>query len=83
VHGCDLDGSTEVVFRHLELDARARERGVSIVPDRGVALDRSASSPPRASTKWTGPTGSASSPTVRDLFLAAARPGSGTPAAPT
>jgi lysine 6-dehydrogenase len=36
-HFCDLGGNTEIVLQQKELDARARERGVSVVPDCGVA----------------------------------------------
>ncbi|HEY8485456.1 MAG TPA: saccharopine dehydrogenase C-terminal domain-containing protein [Longimicrobiales bacterium] len=37
VHYCDLGGNTEIVFQQLELDGEARERGVSAVPDCGLA----------------------------------------------
>ena len=37
VHFADLGGNTEIVFRQQTLDARARERGVSVVPDVGLA----------------------------------------------
>jgi lysine 6-dehydrogenase len=37
IHCCDLGGNTEIVFRQLELDGAARERGVSIIPDCGLA----------------------------------------------
>jgi len=37
LHCCDLGGNTEIVFRQLELDAQARERGVTVIPDCGVA----------------------------------------------
>jgi lysine 6-dehydrogenase len=37
VHCCDLGGNTEIVFNQLELDDDARERGVSIIPDCGLA----------------------------------------------
>ena len=37
VHFCDLGGNTEIVFQQKELDARAREQGVSVVPDCGLA----------------------------------------------
>ncbi len=33
----DLGGNTEIVRRELELDSRARERGVAVVPDLGLA----------------------------------------------
>lgn len=36
-HFCDLGGNTEIVFRQKELDAQARAKGVSVVPDCGVA----------------------------------------------
>lgn len=38
--GCnyaDLGGNTEIVFKQLELDERAREKGVSVIPDCGLA----------------------------------------------
>ncbi|HUR27907.1 MAG TPA: saccharopine dehydrogenase C-terminal domain-containing protein [Planctomycetota bacterium] len=34
---CDLGGNTEIVRRELALDARARAKGVSLVPDCGLA----------------------------------------------
>jgi lysine 6-dehydrogenase len=37
VHYADLGGNTEIVFRQLELDAAARDRGVSVIPDCGLA----------------------------------------------
>ena len=37
VHFCDLGGNTEIVFQQKALAARAIERGVTIVPDCGVA----------------------------------------------
>src|SRR5690606_15214300 len=37
VHYSDLGGNTEIVFRQQELDAEARERGVSVIPDCGLA----------------------------------------------
>lgn len=37
VHFCDLGGNTEIVFQQKALDAAARARGVSVVPDCGVA----------------------------------------------
>ncbi len=37
VHFCDLGGNTETVERQRELDGEARERGISIVPDCGLA----------------------------------------------
>jgi lysine 6-dehydrogenase len=36
-HFCDLGGNTEIVFRQKELDSKAKARGVTIVPDCGVA----------------------------------------------
>lgn len=36
-HFCDLGGNTEIVRRQETLDAAARERGVSVVPDCGLA----------------------------------------------
>jgi lysine 6-dehydrogenase len=36
-HFCDLGGNTEVVIRQKALHERARARGISIVPDCGVA----------------------------------------------
>src|SRR5215218_7187762 len=37
VHFCDLGGNTEIVFQQKELDARARERNITVVPDCGLA----------------------------------------------
>ena len=37
VHFCDLGGNTEIVFRQKLLDARAREQGITVVPDCGLA----------------------------------------------
>jgi lysine 6-dehydrogenase len=37
VHCCDLGGNTEIVFEQKELDAEARARGVSVIPDCGLA----------------------------------------------
>ncbi|HVE79270.1 MAG TPA: saccharopine dehydrogenase C-terminal domain-containing protein [Gemmatimonadaceae bacterium] len=37
VHFCDLGGNTEIVFQQTQLDARAREQGVTVVPDCGLA----------------------------------------------
>lgn len=37
VHFCDLGGNTDVVLEQKALDGRAREQGVSIVPDCGLA----------------------------------------------
>jgi lysine 6-dehydrogenase len=36
-HFCDLGGNTEIVLRQKELAGRAREAGVSVVPDCGLA----------------------------------------------
>jgi len=37
LHCADLGGNTEIVFQQRKLDAAARERGVSIIPDCGLA----------------------------------------------
>jgi lysine 6-dehydrogenase len=37
VHSCDLGGNTGIVFDQLKLDELAREKGVSVVPDCGLA----------------------------------------------
>jgi lysine 6-dehydrogenase len=37
VHCCDLGGNTEIVFQQKELDPLARERGITIIPDCGLA----------------------------------------------
>jgi lysine 6-dehydrogenase len=37
VHFCDLGGNTEIVFQQKALAERAKEKGVTIVPDCGVA----------------------------------------------
>ena len=37
IHFCDLGGNDEIVYRELEMDAQARERGVWIVPNCGLA----------------------------------------------
>ncbi len=37
VHFCDLGGNTEIVEAQRELDAQASEKGVSVVPDCGLA----------------------------------------------
>ena len=37
VHFCDLGGNTEIVFQQKQLDSAARAKGISIVPDCGVA----------------------------------------------
>ena len=36
-HYADLGGNTEIVRQQLELDARAREKGISVIPDTGLA----------------------------------------------
>ena len=36
-HCCDLGGNTEIVFQQLELDGLAKNRGVSVIPDCGLA----------------------------------------------
>ncbi|MGI9188784.1 MAG: saccharopine dehydrogenase family protein, partial [Longimicrobiaceae bacterium] len=36
-HFCDLGGNTEIVMQQKELHARAVERGVSVIPDCGLA----------------------------------------------
>jgi lysine 6-dehydrogenase len=37
VHFCDLGGNTEIVFKQKELDARAKEKKITVVPDCGLA----------------------------------------------
>ncbi len=37
VHSCDLGGNTGIVFEQIKLDELAREKGVSVVPDCGLA----------------------------------------------
>jgi len=37
VHFCDLGGNTEIVFKQKGLDAEARKKNITIVPDCGVA----------------------------------------------
>jgi lysine 6-dehydrogenase len=37
VHFCDLGGNTEIVFQQKGLDAAARARGISVIPDCGLA----------------------------------------------
>ncbi|NUS97467.1 MAG: saccharopine dehydrogenase, partial [Gemmatimonadaceae bacterium] len=37
VHFCDLGGNTEIVFKQKELDAQAKKKNVTIVPDCGLA----------------------------------------------
>jgi lysine 6-dehydrogenase len=36
-HFCDLGGNTEIVFEQKQLDAQARAKGVTVVPDCGLA----------------------------------------------
>jgi lysine 6-dehydrogenase len=36
-HFCDLGGNTEIVFQQMELDPDAKARGVTVVPDCGLA----------------------------------------------
>ncbi len=36
-HYADLGGNTEIVFKQLELDEQAKRKGVSIIPDCGLA----------------------------------------------
>jgi lysine 6-dehydrogenase len=37
VHFCDLGGNTEIVFQQKELDSAAKAKGITVVPDCGVA----------------------------------------------
>jgi lysine 6-dehydrogenase len=37
VHDADLGGNTEIVFKQKELDADAKQRSVSVIPDCGLA----------------------------------------------
>ena len=37
VHFCDLGGNTDIVFEQKKLDAKAREKSITIVPDCGLA----------------------------------------------
>ncbi|HEX2779100.1 MAG TPA: saccharopine dehydrogenase C-terminal domain-containing protein, partial [Gemmatimonadaceae bacterium] len=37
VHFCDLGGNTEIVFKQKQLDAQAKAKNVTIVPDCGLA----------------------------------------------
>jgi lysine 6-dehydrogenase len=37
VHFCDLGGNTEIVFKQKELDAAARAKNITVVPDCGLA----------------------------------------------
>ena len=36
-HFCDLGGNTEIVFQQKELDAAAKAKGITVIPDCGVA----------------------------------------------
>jgi len=37
VHFCDLGGNTEIVFKQKELDAKAKQKNITVVPDCGLA----------------------------------------------
>ena len=37
VHFCDLGGNTEIVFKQKKLDAKARAKNITVVPDCGLA----------------------------------------------
>jgi len=37
VHFCDLGGNTEIVFKQKELDAKAKAKDITIIPDCGLA----------------------------------------------
>src|SRR4051812_34345774 len=37
VHFCDLGGNTEIVFQQKKLDAEAKKKSISVVPDCGLA----------------------------------------------
>jgi lysine 6-dehydrogenase len=37
VHFCDLGGNTEIVFKQKELDAQAKRKNITVVPDCGLA----------------------------------------------
>jgi lysine 6-dehydrogenase len=37
VHFCDLGGNTEIVFEQKKLDAEARDKGITVIPDCGLA----------------------------------------------
>jgi lysine 6-dehydrogenase len=37
VHFCDLGGNTEIVFKQKQLDAEAKRKSISVVPDCGLA----------------------------------------------
>ena len=47
-HFSDLGGNTEIVFEQKKLHEAARAKGVSVIPDCGLAPG------PRASGAWTG-----------------------------
>ena len=36
-HFCDLGGNTEIVFKQKQLDQMAREQGITVIPDCGLA----------------------------------------------
>ena len=37
MHFCDLGGNTEIVFKQKELDAEAKAKNITVVPDCGLA----------------------------------------------
>src|SRR5690348_17397439 len=37
LHACDLGGNTEIVMQQKKLSAQARKKGLSVIPDCGVA----------------------------------------------
>lgn len=37
VHFCDLGGNTEIVFEQKKLNAEARDKGITVIPDCGLA----------------------------------------------
>ena len=37
VHFCDLGGNTEIVFKQKELDAEAKRKNITVIPDCGLA----------------------------------------------
>jgi lysine 6-dehydrogenase len=37
VHFCDLGGNTEIVFKQKQLERQAREKGITVIPDCGLA----------------------------------------------
>jgi lysine 6-dehydrogenase len=37
VHFCDLGGNTDIVFKQKDLGAAAREKGITVIPDCGLA----------------------------------------------